>query len=306
MKTLFALFLLAASASAAPLSTVARNVIPQDVQQLIVVDYRAINNSAAALELKEKVLPEPLKRFETALKAAGIRPESDIEQLVFASFRTPEGLRIVGIAQGQFTLKTVVARMRKQKIKGELYRSLRIYPMSSGMHMAMLDEVTMLFGDKAVVQRSLDVRDGEARSLNSNSEITDLMGAVHAEAIWSVLDNAGTNTMLKSALGDASELADYDMIKKRIKGSRYTLKFERGVDFDLDVLTSDAITAATLSSLVQAGVLFRKASASASEKVALDSVKVRSESKSLQMEFKTDETRFQALLNSDLFKTVSR
>ena len=40
--------------------------------------------------------------------------------------------------------------------------------------------------------------------------------------------------MMRSAMGDASKVADYDTIKKRLLGSRYTLSFNSGVNFDLD------------------------------------------------------------------------
>jgi hypothetical protein len=42
------------------------------------------------------------------------------------------------------------------------------------------------------------------------------------------------------------------------------------------------------------------------ERFAIDSMKVSSESNNLKLGFKTDETKFQALLNSDLFKAVSK
>ena len=107
-------------------------------------------------------------------------------------------------------------------------------------------------------------------------------------------------------LGDASKLGDYESIKKRA-GSRYAMNFNNGVNFDLgSVLTSDSVTAATLSTLVQAGMLYRKMSASATEKVALESVAVNSDSSNIQFHFKTDDKQFQSLLHSDLFAAVSK
>lgn len=301
--------MVAGNAYAAPIGYAARNVIPAEIQQLIVADYRTINNSPTALSLKEKVLPPQLKSFERSLANAGINTTSDVDQLIFATYRTDDGLRAVGIAQGTFPAKTMIARMTKQKIKGTKYHGNVIYPMGDGgLFMTLLDESTMIFGDTTAIKRSLDLRDGtgSGKSMTTNSEIMDLMSSVESEGVWSVLDTTGTQTMLKSALGDASELADYSIVKNRLKGSRYSLKFDRGLDFDLNVLTSDAITAASLSSLVKAGVLFRKANATESEKIALDSVDVRADSRNLRLQFKADDSKFQALLNSELFKTVSR
>jgi hypothetical protein len=112
--------------------------------------------------------------------------------------------------------------------------------------------------------------------------------------------------MLLSALGDAGKLADFDTIKKRVVGSRYAMNFQSGVSFDLDVITSDSVTAATLSSLVKAGVLYKKLNATPAEKIALDNMTVNSDSSNLQMHFKADDKQFQSLMHSDLFAAVSK
>jgi hypothetical protein len=84
------------------------------------------------------------------------------------------------------------------------------------------------------------------------------------------------------------------------------MNFTSGVNFDLDIVTSDSVTAATLSSLVKAGVLYRKMTASPIEKVALENVSVNSDSSNLQMHFKADDKQFQSLMHSDLFAAVSK
>ncbi|HUQ49890.1 MAG TPA: hypothetical protein VM056_04170, partial [Terriglobales bacterium] len=255
---------------------------------------------------KNKVLPEPLKQFEKALAAAGINTQQDVNQLVFATYKTNDGLRAMGVAQGAFPAKALITRLTKQKVKGERYHGNLLYPMGPALTMTLLDDSTMIFGDKAAVRRALDVRDGTGKSMTSNSEMMDLMSSVESESVWSVLDTEGTQVMLKSALGDAAELADYNMVKNRLKGSRYTLKFDRGLDFDLNVITSDSITAASVSSLLKAGVLFRKATASENEKLALESVEVKSDNRNIRLQFKADDNKFQALLNSELFAAVSK
>ena len=86
----------------------------------------------------------------------------------------------------------------------------------------------------------------------------------------------------------------------------FWLNFQNGVNFDLDVITSDTVTAATLSSLVKAGVLYRKMTASPVEKSALEDVSVNSDSSKLQMHFKADDKQFQSLIHTSLFAAVSR
>ena len=115
----------------------------------------------------------------------------------------------------------------------------------------------------------------------------------------------GTQYMMKTALGQASSLADYDVVKKRLLVSDYVMNFDNGVTFDLTVKTSDNMTAASLASLLKAGVLYRKMNATPVEKIALESMTVDNQHDLLQMHFKTDDQRFQALLKSDLFASVS-
>jgi len=295
VRNCLCLLLLSSAAWATPLGSSARTVIPSDVQQIISVDYRALRNSETAQVLKEQVLPESLKQFEGALKSVGINPEKDVEQLTFASYRSGrQGVRIVGVAQGFFPTKTVLRKMRLNKVKPVKYRDAFTYPMPGGMQMTFLDDSTLLFGDMGALKGALDARDGFASSLDSNQQIADMIGSVDSGMVWSVLDQQGTQNMMRSALGDASRLADYETVKKRLLGSRYTMNF------------SNSMTATTLSSLVRAGVLYRKMTANATEKMALESVTVNSDSSNLQLHFRTDDKKFQALLHSELFAAVSK
>ena len=297
---------LAGTAAAAPVSSSARTVIPSAIQQIISVDYRELRNSPSARALKDRVMPDTLKQFEAALRATGIDPDRDAEQLTFVSFRGPKNiLYSIGIAQGPFKQKEFLQKARLKKIKAEKYLLTFIYPMSSGMNMAFLDPSTIVFGDNAALHGAIDVRDNGASSIEKNSTINDLVTSVDTAAVWSVLDQLGTQYMMRSALGQASSVADYDVIKKRLLASDYMMNFDNGVTFDLNVKTSDSMTAASLASLLKAGVLYRKMQANPTEKLALDGTTVDSSNDLLQMHFKTDDQRFQALLKSDLFAAVS-
>jgi hypothetical protein len=248
-----------------------------------------------------------MKEFEASLKGVGIDPDKDVDQLTFASYRQgKQGVKVVGIAQGSFSSKAFIKKMKLKKVKPVKYHDTDIYPMSGGMEMTFLDENSLLFGDGGALRGALDARDGYTPALDSNPQVADMIGSVESGTVWSVLDQQGTQNMLLSALGDAGKLADFDTIKKHVLGSRYQMNFTSGVNFDLDVVTSDSVTAATLSSLVKAGVLYRKMTATPIEKVALESVSINSDSSNLQMHFKADDKQFQSLMHSDLFAAVSK
>lgn len=298
--------LLCMPAFAAPLSSNARTVIPSAIQQILSVDYRALRGSQTALALKNRVLPQNLKQFETALRTFGIDPSKDVEQITFVTYRgSDKSLNAIGIAQGPFKQKEFLQKMRLKGIKPEKYLLSYVYPMGSGMQVSFLDPTTIVFGESAALKGAIDVRDKNAESLASNAAINDLITDSDSAPIWSVLDQLGTQNMMKSALGQASSLGDYDVVKKRLLASDYVMNFDNGVTFELSVKTSDNMTAASLASLLKAGVMYRKINATPDEKMALDSMSVDNQHDLLRMTFKTDDDRFQALLKSELFASVS-
>ena len=297
---------LATLSFAAPLASNAKPAIPSDVQQIISVDYRALRNSDSGMALKAKILPDNLKQFENALKDMGVDPDTDVEGLSFVMFRAAKQLRSIGFATGDFQVKKFLAKQKAAKTKPEKYRTTFLYPAGSGMLMTFLDETTMLFGDTQAIHSALDARDGETPSVTSNTDITNLMSSVEDGAIWSVLDSVGSQNMLRSAMGDAAKLADYDVVKKRLTGSYYTVDFAHGVSLDLTVVTGDPMAAATLSSLLKAGLMLKKMGSSAVEKTAIDATTVDSDNGKLMIHFKADDNRFQSLLGSDLFSAISK
>jgi hypothetical protein len=295
-------------ANAMPLNSSARAVVPADLQQLISVDYRALRDSPTATALKQQLMQaqENLQQFEGALKGVGIDPEKDIDTLALPSFRTAkQGIRMIGIATGPFNMKAVIKKMTLRKIKATKYRTASLYPMEGGFVMTFLDDSTLLFGDSTAVKLGLDTRDGQILSLDSNQTMADMMSSVDAAPFWSILDQQGTQNMVRSALGDAAKIADYETVKKRVLGSYYTLDFSSGVNFDLTVVTSDSITAGTLSMVMKAAILYKKSSATPIEKAAMDKATADSEGSKFVMHFKDSDAQFQSLMHSPLFAAIS-
>ena len=302
-----AAILMTGSANAAQLSVDARSSIPRDVQQIIVVDYKAMQGSPAAMQLKERVLPPELKRLETALKTSGMKVDQDAETLAFAAFRTPgsDGTRIIGVAQGQFHNQAIIANFTKNKTKPVMQRRTEIWPMgAAGMSVAFLNQTTMIFGDRQAVQSAIDARDGLIPNFLQNSDMMNEMASVDTRAVWSLLDQKGTQTMMKSVLGEAAQLADYDTVKARMKSARYTMDFSNGVKFDMAVVTSDSMTAGLAATLMKGVMILKKTSGSPLEKSAMDDTTIDSNSGTLTVDYSSSDSQFASLLGSPLFQQV--
>jgi hypothetical protein len=276
---------------------------------LIVIDYRAMQNSQAAMQLKNRVMPPELKSLEKALQVSGMNDNHDVDELAFASFRpkgaTGDSTRIIGLAQGQFPLADIMANFKKKKIKPILVRDNKIYPMgSSGMQVVFLNPTTMVFGQTDSLKQALDSRDGLQASFLTNNDMTGMMASVQDQPLWSILDQKGTQTMMRSLMGGASQMGDDDTIKKRILTSWYSMDFQNGVQFNLDVLTPDTFTAASMASLLNAAALYKKMSGTDIEKQAIDGTKIDSSSGRLIVSYSSSDSQFATLLQSNLFQTV--
>jgi hypothetical protein len=301
-------------APAAQLSTDARGVIPREVQQLVVIDYRAMQNSQSAMDLRDRVMPPELKQLDEALRKSALNDKDNIDQyvdqLAFALFRPSPGsdsLLTVGVAQGQFPTEDIIANFRKQKLKATMVRANSIYPLTkSGMVLCFVDPSTMVFGQKDAVTKALDARDGAGPSLLTNGAMMDAMHSVDSEPLWSILDGKGTQTMMRQLLGEAGSVTDFDTVRERLQSSWYSMNFQHGVKFDLTIQTGDSFTAATVSSLLTAAVMLRKMSGSDAEKQALSATSIGSDSGKLSIHFATTDGQFTALLQSPLFQSMVR
>lgn len=295
-------------ASAMELSTDAKSAIPEHVQQLIDIDYNAMENSPTAMALKEKLLPPEIKNLESALKASGLNENQDIDSLCFAAFRptaSSDYTKTVGIAQGQFSVNDIIANFQKHKVKPLAIRANRLYPMgSSGMMVVFLNPTTMMFGSLDALRSALASRDGLAPSFLNNANMVAAMQAVQTQPLWSILDQKGTQFMMQNLLGKASQLADYDSIKSRLLSSSYTMNFNNGVKFALNVMTPGAFTAATMSSLLKAAALYEKLSGTPVEKQAIDATTIDSLGGTLEVRFQTSSDEFNSLIQSPLFRSV--
>jgi hypothetical protein len=306
LKMCLVSMLLASMAYAMPLNSSARSAIPADLLQLISVDYRAMKDSPTAMSLKQQLMPDNIKQFEAALKSIGLDPEKDIDTLTFASFRSgKQGVKTVGVASGPFNMKAVLKKMKLQKYVPKKYNNSDIYPMDGGFVMSFLDDSSLLFGDNTSIRVALDTKDGQAMGIDSNGTMSDMMTDVDSAPVWSILDQVGTQNLMRSAMGDASKVADYETMKKRLLGSRYTLSFNSGVNFDMTVVTSDTTTAATVSSLLKGYMLYKKVSATPAEKVAVENTAVESEGSNVKLNFKANDQQFQSLMHSELFAAVT-
>jgi hypothetical protein len=214
---------------------------------------------------------------------------------------------MVGVAEGQFPRTAIYANFKKKAINPTMLRTNKIFPMgNSGMVACFLTSSTFVFGDMAAVKNALDARDGVIPNMLGNSDLMDMIGSVTSNALWSVLDQRGTQAMVETMLSEGQGAGNMSVIKKSLNGSRYGMDFNGGVSFSLDVVTADTMSAATLAALMNAALVYKQQSGTPAEKMALTSTKVTSDSGTLELRYSSSDDQFASLLKSPLFQAVVR
>lgn len=296
----------AATLSASPLGSTAKRWLPARSQQVIVVDQAALRNSALATSIREQLSPQDLKVVAQDLKQVGIDLETEVTTLTFATVRAKQDgdLRSLVIAQGNFANK--LATLKKNKVASRTYRSRTIFSLKNGADLVLADTNTAVLGDSTAVRMSIDADADSTKSANSRKDLLDMMASVEAGQVWSILDAEGSRYLLKSSLGKASELADFDTIRNRIVGTQYTADLGNNLRVSMSLLTSDNVTAATLASLLKAGIVLKKINAGGEEKLALESLVVLTEASRVNVLMQMEGDRVQRLMKSDLFAGLLR
>jgi len=132
----------------------------------------------------------------------------------------------------------------------------------------------------------------------------DAMRTVDSEPLWSILDEKGTQTMMRQILGEAGGLTDFETVRKHLLASWYSMDFQHGVKFDLTISTGDNFAAATISSLLSAAVTYRSLSGADTEKQAMKATSISSNYGMLTVHFATTESDFSSLLHAPLFQSM--
>jgi len=302
---------LSAVAWASPVSPSARRVIPSAFEQIICIDYRAIQQSQSALALKAEVFPKKLGDFEAALKVVGVDTQRDLESLTFASFRDQNReLKTIALASGSFS-PSAIAKKVGQNSPPMSYRGSDLYlmvkaadPKAKDLEMTFLDARTLLFGDHDALEIALNVLNGDSPYVDFNRKYVDLMRSIDKAPVWSVLDRQGSLVMLRSALGNVSKEEQYADVRKSVLGADYVMNFDDQVKIDLSLLTVDPETSSNLSALLRLGELFQRVSATPAAKVARKSKFVDFDALGLEIHFRADQTQMQSLLQAHFFDVL--
>lgn len=300
-----ALLALSLGAVGAQLSPEAQSVLPQSTRQVISINYRSLMADPVAQQLEKRVLPPGMQDLAAVLTQGGINPTNDLNRLTFATFAATKGIGLLGIAEGNFGAFQVSKFFHKSKDHPQPPQidGISVYS-SGGTSFYLPDQATLVFGSRDAIAQAIATQQG-APQIGQNEDMMNLIAGTQSSDIWSVLDASGAQTMVGGMIAGASKALPASMIAKRFQGARYTIAVQDPVQVNLELMTSDALSAAALSTALNAEIAMRQRSETdPSVKALLGQIQVDSAGNNTFLQVSSPQSQLAGLVNSDLMRSI--
>lgn len=292
-------------ASAATLSSQAQSVLPSSTRQIISVNYHRLADQPISHELESRVLPPGMRGLQAMLAAGGINPATDLNRLTFATYSDGKSVGLLGIAEGNFGSLELSKffHKTKQNPNPPQIDGVNVYN-SNGLDFFVPDQATIVFGARNAITQAIQTQQG-APQLSQNEQMTNLIAGTQSSDVWSVLDAGGAQSMVRGLIGaQANQLAG-KLIAQRFQGARYTISFANDVQVNLEMMTTDALSAAALATAMDADIAMRqRQEQNATAKALLQQVQVDSAGNDAFLQLSAPTSSVQALMSSDLMTAI--
>jgi hypothetical protein len=309
--TVGALTAIPTQTSAGSLSTAIIGMFPRDSGEFAYADLKTARKYPWFSQLNDQLLPPRFHQFEQFLSSSGVDPNSQVEELAWASEANGKGDNVVGIALGNFDPSASEAKLKAQKVPSFESQGYRMYAYGSGIAAGdilflFLDSNTAAFGNRASLEKMIDVRMGGTPSLLTNDSLFPMITEANGSGIvWAVLDKEHTSLALQQLVPQAGQFPQAAAIIARIKAMIINIGADdKSIDAHLQAVCASVDDANLLSAAFQAGLMYRRyqeASTNPALAKALDGVGVAPTGDRLKISVPITQEQMTALIQSKSF-----
>jgi len=295
--------------SAGSVSTSVIGMFPKSTSEFAYADLKGARKLTWFGQMQDQMLPAHMRQFEQFLASAGVDPNTQVESLAWGTILAPGGESgdILGVALGGFDPSSTEARFKAQKIPMIEEQGFHLYAFGSGggagdILFFFLDSNTAAFGNRASLEKMIDVRMGNAESLLTNDKIFPLISEANGTGlIWAVLDKTSTTMAMHQLLPQASQFPQAATIIGRIRAMTISVNADSGLDVQFQAVCESVDDANTLGAAMQAGVMYRRYQESQSNPdfaKALDHVRITPTGDRLKIDAPVSQDELMSLLRT--------
>ena len=282
IKRIFSLGILIALAFACPGTSHAGSVgsdllglFPKNSGEVAYADLKTARQFPWFTQLKQQMLPAKFREFETFLTSAGVDPNTQVTELVWAVVPSgattdakggsvPTTEQVVGIALGQFQPSSAEAYFAAKKLPIVKIRTFSLFAFGGGsgpsdLFFFFIDSNTAAFGQRQELEKLIGLRYGEGEGLYSNTEMSALVNSANGGGtVWAVLNPAYTRLAMQQLVPETSQFPAAAQLASKLKAMTISVKGGTGIDAKFEAVCGSPEDANTFAALLQAGLMYKK------------------------------------------------
>jgi len=263
-------------------------MFPQNIGEFAYANLKEARSLSWFPQLKQQMLPARFKQFEQFLTAAGIDPNSQVEEIAWATVGAPPppaaqnapanaangakqqtapgpgSEQVVGVALGSFRPETAEAYFTAQKLPVVKVRNFALYAFGGGSGPAdlfffFLDANTAAFGQRQQLERMLAIRAGEEQGLLTESKMLPLINEANGSGVvWAVLNSAYAQLAMQQLAPEAGQFPQAQQLVSRLRALSIQIIAGSGVQARFQSVCASPDDANTFAALLQAGLLYKR------------------------------------------------
>lgn len=256
-------------------------LFPKETGEFGYVDLKKARTMKWFPALEQQVLPERFRQFEKFLASAGVDPNSQVDELVWGLVPTstttdaqgkttsiPSGEHTIGVAMGSYNPQSTEAYFKAQKLPISKVEDFNLFGFGAGsgpddLYFFFLDSSKAVFGQKALLEKLLQIRAGREDGLLRNADMYNLINEANGSGVvWAVLDSGYTQLAMGQLAPEVQQFPDAAKLVQNMKSMVISANASSGVDAKFQAVCGSTQDANTLSQLLAAGLLYKKYQAS--------------------------------------------
>ncbi len=253
-------------------------MFPKDVGEFAYADLKKARTLPWFPQLQQQMLPDRFRQFEKFLASAGVDPNTQVEELAWGlvaegvtaktagvgNSAVPTGEQVVGVALGSYNPESTENYFKQQKLPTFKVRNYTLYAFGSGsgatdLFFFFVDSSTAAFGQRALLEKMIEVRFGGDEGLIRNDKFYPLVNEANGTGVvWAVLNPAYTRLAMQQLAPEISQFPDAAKLVQRMQNMIISVDASSGIDGKFQGVCSSVDDANNLGQLLQMGLMYKQ------------------------------------------------
>jgi hypothetical protein len=251
------------------------SMFPKNVSEFACANLESVRLNSWFADFKGQVLPHELYGFDSFLVSAGVNPNNQVNQVIWAiggpapsakahDEAVPDSDQFAAVIAGQFDPDSIESALKGRNLAVISYRGRTLYPLAAtgapSMYFMTIDSDTSAVGEPAMLRQMLDVADGAAESLLFNAHVVELIGGVnHDSTFWGVFNGPGTLQAIRQLAPGAAQFSESAKLFQDIRSLTLSAKASSSaVEVRFEIATDTPEDSVMLSQILQAALVVKK------------------------------------------------